>query len=517
MFEPIVTRTFHKTVEEGNSSFVVEVPASYDSVLLPNSEVRRRQFYFSDLYIIPGFYKQRAAQLGLELEEEEVENLIDLECRITFTISPDLYKDSDRVLDIKFQHTNARSLVQDLVKTVNAHFEATKPEGVVHSVFFLDWVDKQWMDENDESVILEASEVVPSMVSMYYGADEYTDEEFFNALEPSARKIPGVNNFKFPTQAYESPELWSSLRLRLHIAPNTKILASTDGLLKQLGFSVEQLGIPRDRKRYVFENPVTDSYITMVAENPIAEGGQIAGTATTIFPAPLKKTFQTDWFKMVPKMSDYDNNEYILGLVKEAFATLSSKANIFVGMELMAGKKQFRIVYPGNDRLGAVVHVDRDFSSRLGFEGRLNIDSSVLSVPIAEKNTKVDAEGQSRALVYDTVMIMVTMESSSSTITAGLDETLLACLYPTGSGTMAMTNRPPAQNYFSFDLSSAKSKHGEFYTTLYPRSVYLPTVYSGDREVPVKFNVWALGKGSGHTRINWKVPFSISGVLEGRI
>ena len=515
MFEPIVTRTFHEVVEEGGTSFTVEVPKSYDSVVMPNSEIRRRQFYFSDLYVIPGFYKQRAAQLGLELGEEE-EGLIDLECRMTFTVSPDLFKDVDnRLQEIKWQHTNAPSLVDELVKTINAHFQATKPEGIVHSVFFLDWVDLDWME--DDEMVVEPDTVVPQSTLLYYGTEEYSDELYFDALEPSTRSVPGTNNFKFPSQAFIEPELFSNVRLRLHIAPNTKMLVSTSSLLEQLGFSAEQLGAPKDRKRFVFENPVTNSYFTLVADGPLKNNGTIAGTPTTIFPVPVKRTFQTDWLKMVPTMSDYDQNEYILTLVKEGFAALSNKANILVDIDLLAGKKQFKVLFPNNNRLSAIVHVDRDFSTRLGYEGRFNIDNNVFSVPIAEKHTRVDAEGQSRALSYDTVMIMITMESSSSTITAGLDETLLACLYPSGSGTMAMTNRPPAQNYFSFDLPSNKGKHGDYYTTLYPRSVYLPTVYSGDRMVPVKFNVWAIGKGSVKSAINWKVPFSIGGVLEGRI
>ena len=518
MFEPIVTRTFHEVMEEGESSFTIEVPKSYGSVVLPNSEVRHRQFYFSDLYLIPGFYKQRAAQLGLELEEEKESALIDLTIRMTLSISPNLYKNEDGTAEVKFQHGNTEQAVNALMKNVNAHFEATKPEGIVHSVFFLDWVDLDWMEDGEEeSGMLDANEVVPSEVMLYYNGEEYSDALYFDALEPSTRKLPGVNNFKFPSQAFQSRDLWANIRVRFHIAPNTKMLVSTHTLLEQLGFSKAQLGVPKDRNRYVFENPMTDAYITMVAEHPIKNGGLITGTTTTIFPAAVKKSFQTDWEKITPKMSDYDSNDYIERLAKEAFRSLSSKANILVDLKYEAQRKAFQIVFPRNANLRAVVHCDRDFSNRLGFEGRFNIDSSVISVPVGEKNSRVDAEGQSRALSYDAVMVMVTMESSSSAITVGLDETLLACLYPTGSGTMAMTNRPPAQNYFSFESGNGKNNHGEYFTALYPRSVYLPTVYSGDKTVPMKFNVWAIGKGSKKTRLNWKVPISIGGVLEGRV
>jgi len=93
MFEPIVTMTFHEVIEEGESSFTIEVPKSYGSIVMPNLEVRHRQFYFSDLYFIPGFYKQKAAQLGLE-QEENTAGLIDFQFRMSYTVSPDLYKNA---------------------------------------------------------------------------------------------------------------------------------------------------------------------------------------------------------------------------------------------------------------------------------------------------------------------------------------------------------------------------------------------------------------------------------------
>jgi hypothetical protein len=33
----------------------------------------------------------------------------------------------------------------------------------------------------------------------------------------------------------------------------------------------------------------------------------------------------------------------------------------------------------------------------------------------------------------------------------------------------------------------------------------------------MKFNVWAVGKGSKKTPLSWKVPISVGGVLEGRV
>jgi hypothetical protein len=249
MFEPIVMSTFHKSVKEGCSSFTVEVPKSYNSVMLPNSEIHRRQFYFSDLYLIPGFYKQRAAKLGLKVKDEE-EKLIDLECRMTFTVSLDFYKDKDnRMKDVKFQHASAESLVDELIKTINAHFQATISEGRLHPALIIDWIDTSWVDEENELEILDPDVVVPTMTAMYYGNQDYSNNLYYNALELAMRSVPGVNNFKFPSQAFESPEIWSSVRLQIHIASNTKILVWTHTLLEQLGFSTQNSSASQKTKK----------------------------------------------------------------------------------------------------------------------------------------------------------------------------------------------------------------------------------------------------------------------------
>lgn len=510
MLEPqaIVTKTFHKIVSEGESSFTIEVPRSYGSLTLPNSEVKYRQFYFSELHLIPGFYKQRAAQLGLD-DEEEDDSGVELEFRFSYAISPDLFKNAAGLDDVKFEHGLRANRIDALIKAVNAHFEASKPEGVEQAVFFIDWIDVEWGNESYEEdpallEMLDPKVVVPPMVLMYYGTNDYSDAAHFNALEPSTRKIPGVNNFKFPLLAFESEELFGNIRLRMNFAPNTKVIFSTNTLLQQLGFSNEQIGTPRDRNRYSFENRNHDVYMSFVAENMIRNNGIIKGTSTTIFPVVGSKTFQSDWTKIKAKMSQFNSNEQVLALVKDAFAKVSSKTNITVGLQYNGATKTYKIEFPQNVRLGVTAHTDRDFSNRLGYESRINITSSTIAVPMDGSNTKVDAEGQSRALCFDTVMAVVTMDSSSSTTTDGLDDTMMACLFPTGSGSMSMTNPP---------LVTSEGPHRQ----LLPRSVHLPSVSSGNRIVPFQFNVWTMTKDSKKVPLNWKIPFSIGGVLEGRI
>jgi len=95
-------------IEDGELSFTIEVPKSLGSIVMPNLEVRHRQFYFSDLYFIPGFYKQKAEQLGFE-EEENMEGLIDFLLCMSYIVFPDLYKNAAGTEDIKFERFDQRS------------------------------------------------------------------------------------------------------------------------------------------------------------------------------------------------------------------------------------------------------------------------------------------------------------------------------------------------------------------------------------------------------------------------
>jgi hypothetical protein len=50
------------------------------------------------------------------------------------------------------------------------------------------------------------------------------------------------------------------------------------------------------------------------------------------------------------------------------------------------------------------------------------------------------------------------------------------------------------------------------------RSVQLPTtgIGGGQYLIPVKINLWAMKKGSQKIPLDWKVSFTVGGVLEGK-
>jgi hypothetical protein len=81
-----VYKPFFEEVPEGESSFTIAVPRAYASYTGPNNtkDAKKREFYFSEFHLTPGFYSLRAAQLGLDAEEQNampIEMLLELSTR----------------------------------------------------------------------------------------------------------------------------------------------------------------------------------------------------------------------------------------------------------------------------------------------------------------------------------------------------------------------------------------------------------------------------------------------------
>ena len=504
-----VYKPFFEEVPEGESSFTIAVPRTYASYTGPNTkEPKKREFYFSEFHLTPGFYSLRAAQLGLDAEEQNAMP-IELLFRIAYTIDKDLYKlEGDK--EVKFDQGDRAYRVDNLIKEINIYFENKKPESITHSPVFIDWVDKDWYremrgeeEEEEEDVYnfdlqVDPAVLVPKALHKYY---EDVPEGisvakllFLGALEPSAQKIQGVNNYKFPINAINHPEAMSDIRVRIHIAPLTKILISSPSLLTQLGFSPDQYGTRGELNKLVIANSHPDEYISLIAEGPPLSS-TVRGTPTTIIPRFIRNTSQSDWKRVVTDMVTYSKNDQLFPLLKKAFAEISSETNIQVNLQYIQTQERFKIIFPQNPRINAEIRCDTDFGERLGYGPVTKITQSHSSVPVSEKATIIDAETRSRALAFDTDMIIATLNSSSSARTHGLEEPLLGTLLPTDSGT------------YSMKFQKAQ------------RSVQLPTtgIGGGQYLIPVKINLWAMKKGSEKIPLEWKVSYTVGGVLEGKV
>ena len=318
----------------------------------------------------------------------------------------------------------------------------------------------------------------------YYG-QEYSDEEHFNALPASARTLPGVNNFAYPTSRDRGVQ--STLRLRLHVAPMTAVYFSNSGALDKMGFTAKTYG-ERVGRRFVLKNASSEGYVVFQAENAPAPLF-FNRSPSTFFCAPLRTVYLSPPVPLSVTQSNFKSNAELWQLLRGALRTLNGWTNLSVSVSYQTGDRKFAFAFPAG-RVSVDLHLDSRLAERLGYGSAQTI--SRVSVPIAATfdDVAIDAGGLSRALVWDTVLAAVTLDNASSITASGFDGPLMATLWPDEPGIMR---------------TSAEGTR-----------VPVPTVQSGQASVPLTFRVWSLGKHSTVSPLDWPVHCFVAGILKGR-
>ena len=479
-----VYKPFQEDVPAGHSSFTFTLPRHYASASLhPNGETKKQEFYFSDFNIVPSFYNQRAAQLGLDFEEGK-NNIVTLDLKFSFVYNKiNLYKIQDTDTDIKWDQSGKAARIDRTIEEINNFFDLQKPQSMPQSPVFLDWCDSRWYD-------FDPAKIMPTVLEHYYkDIDEEPPFDYFDALPKSVRKVFHANNYKVPTTIFDSKEMLNQIRIRINLAPLTTLLLSTDLMLTQLGFSKDQYkrGIAN---KIVLENTSATEYLCIVAEN--APMLNISFFTTTIIVRGNADRSESTLRQIDVTMAVFMHNEELTARLKEEFEYLSLKTNVSMNIQYDPVDSKFKIVFPTNPNIVANVHCDIELAERLGFGPLTRITQNMTSIPVGEKSLTIDAENKSRALAFNTGMLFATLDGATGRQTDGLDEPLLATLIPTESGTFAIKLNSMLR---SFQLST-------------------PSLM-GNGHFPVKINLWTLTKNSIKVPLEWKVDVTVNGVLEG--
>ena len=479
-----VYKPFQEEVNAGHSSFTFSLPRHYASASLhANGEMKKRDFYFSEFNIVPSFYSQRAAQLGLDFEAEQSAT-VTLDLRFSFVYNKEnMYKIQDTGADIKWDANLKVFRIDRAMDSINEFFDLHKPESMPQSPVFLDWYDTEWSEPNPAAVI-------PHILHDYYEeADEEAPFDYVDALPKSVRQVRGANNYKFPTSALESQHVLARLRIRINLAPLTKILLSTDGMLIQMGFKADQYS-RGEHNKIVLENTSASQYLDLVAFRPPFL--HVLATTTTIIVKGIADRSESTFRQIEMTMAVFMHNEELAARLKQEFESLSRETNVYMNVQYVPGDSKFKIIFPSNPNIAANVHCDIELAERLGFGPITRITQNMSSIPIGEKSLAVDAENKSRALAFNTGMLFATLDGATGRQTDGLVEPLLATLLPTESGTFAIKSNSMLR---SFQLSTPSlTGHGHF---------------------PVKINLWTLTNGSKKVPLDWKIDVNVNGVLEG--
>jgi hypothetical protein len=251
---------FKTTLPAGHSKFVVRVPRHFSD----------RLFSLSECNIVPDYYSQQAAHANLDTEEElESEKMFEM--YITAQIPVDLYGD-------KYTQNTATNMVSAFVKEVNTFFETKKPAGMT-SPFFFDWISKKRLAQEEKT---DWPAWITSNAALYYD-DVFSETRHGNALPPSVKTVQDATNYAYPTTLVAS--YLEEIRVRMTLAPNTKVTFSAGKQLASMGFSDAQIGERQGKKQFVFENSSMTDYLTIQAEGPPIGRLLVTTLSVGIYPA----------------------------------------------------------------------------------------------------------------------------------------------------------------------------------------------------------------------------------------
>ena len=410
---------FRNFIPAGHSLFTVQVPLAY----------AKRDFFFSYLVLVPDFYSLQAALFKLDTDEElNVPIPYSLLYKINLANESSLYPDS---ITIPATTINPYTFA----KEINEFFETKKPVGTNYLGMFFDWYDVRFDNVED----LTWDEYVREITAIeYYGVD-FDEKLHYNKLPPSARLVPGANNYLFPTSV--SDELYKHLRWRINLAPMVDGLFSTPSQLFDMGFTLEQLGNQRRYKsKFVIENDSKVNFRTMMAENiPLVFLDKKYQCIVSL--KSYLSTYSTHPIEFSLTKEESLKNSNYAKKIKKTLLDYNKESNFIMGFNYNDTTKKFSFVFPDNPILNFnVVEIPLELSERLGFDFVTDIKKTANTG--GEVNDTFDikeAETKARALAYDTSIVIISHNNSSANTTAGINSAYMAALYPSGFGTLEIS------------------------------------------------------------------------------
>jgi len=409
---------FRINIPAGHSKFTVEIPTNFAG----------RKFYFAELMLTPDFYNTEAEEFGIDVDAE-LDQLIYYNIYLTGQMANNLWPGI-------FTLDTAIDSLPVATTSLNDYFEANKPDGIEHLGHFWDWTDLRFLTSGATDF---DSWIRNTMAPIYYG-EPFDEEKHFNKLPNSARSLPYANNYLFPTETSEI--LLENLRFRMWTAPNSITSYSTDGQLKLLGFTEEQIG-PRGRgNQFLFANRTKMYLISLGANKPTIEISAVHQLKIGMAPAETSFVSLTGTSSL--KYKDTFKNKNYFDMMLEALKNIAIYCNIQVGITYDDKEKIFTFSFPNNNSLNFAVNLPTELGKRLGF-GLVDAirRDKAKSDPVSDEPNVEHTEKMARALAFDTGMVIVSDNQVTSNLSSGITELYMASLYPTDTGSLL----PSAQSF----------------------------------------------------------------------
>jgi hypothetical protein len=465
---------FKQSVPAGHSTF--EVPISRNHL--------HRRFSFDELYLVPVLYSDQASAFDLDTDEQLDEIITyDIYMKINFDPRNRFYPDT-------YLGLPGTKATWKLCNDMNLFFEYKKPYGILHLATFFDWIDLRYDPAGDEKF----DEFMQKMALVYYG-EIYDPVKHYNALPPSARTIYGVNNYLFPTELTE--DNLNNIRLRLNIAPNTNVNVSTNGHLREMGFSDDQIGDRNMTNRnFIFDNEETTQFGHITADFPIKETLTYKPVDFRVYCQIIRNHFFSEAVKVsITRRNSFRNENYETA-VKDALDNLAQQCNIIFNVSYNPKVKKFTFTFPINVNMrDQTIFLVPELSERLGFAQVTDVaEGNKTGERVDDSPDPKETQDKARALAYDTSVVIVSSlsQSDNNTIISGAD--YMASLFPTETGSMEM-------RFNQFGLE--------------PPSMIMPTFATSLPTISTTFSLSTFLDNNTLTDLKWKDGAFIIGILRG--
>ena len=458
-----VRSVFRVRLEPGETKFSVKLP--YQAKGLANAN-----YAFDSLNITPDFYSKKAAIYKFDSKSEDASE-VQYNAKVVFSYGDDVYARHE------YTQPENNMTVANLIKSINDHFELHKPASFTDSWFFIDWAHVQ-----ENKTDLKLVEFYKQTAQLFYDED-FDEAKHWNALPASARNITGVNNFLFPTT--DDPEVLSDIRIRLWSGPNTTISFSSDNILQALGFQTEEMGKRGDKNRFHFKNA---DAVGHRRKRPISSPLhliRLGGGRSKIYVSTALNQVISETFKM--KTNKLRERSNVL-LAEDLNQTLKIEADYYsmaFGLEFKPEEKIFKFRFPVDDNVKIRIKVPLSLARRLGYGERDLIEKQHVPDAIADEDGS-DYEQRARTLVFDTGLTAVTLDQRGSYGSYGLENELMAVLFPQDPGILKAQSKCASQ---------LTSHHGDELT----------------------FSIWRISEDNQSIPLSWKCGAYVEGLLIGKV
>ena len=409
---------FSIRLEAEESKFSIDVDKKFTNN--PN-----RLFSFSTVTLTPDYYSQQAFKLNLDSDDE-----LNAKVESEFNIEVEYYKNV--YLAKSYTSSSVAQSIGTIIANINKFYATHKPEGMLFPPIVFDWCHV-----NALSADVDAVTFYKENAKELYGED-YNEAKHRNALpndfQNNKFEVKGLNDFKFPTNA----AVMDFIRIRMMIAPHVKVAFSNDELPLALGFS--DLQMPHRKKgQYNVENPFTHFVSTLVCHNKPSITPQVYTTKVSLYPNISHVTSDTGILATTkgrerkPELLAQDYSTIISKMAKTMFLNIK--------LEYMTDQKQFKFVVPTAPGLIVSLRVSPYVATLLGY-GHVDLITPSTKTPKAQ-STEVpfsDVETLSKVLVYDTGMVVVSLDQQGSQQTHQFTNTVMAILDTDNAG--ILTTKP---------------------------------------------------------------------------